>query len=179
METDKILKAKELSFLKHDRPSESQRYGTKPYSVHLEMVVDIALKYIYYIKEEYVEDILTSCYCHDIVEDTEITPNDLKKLFGEMVADIVLRVSNERGWDKKEILFKTLPKIWQNDMAIFVKLCDRISNGTNSKNEDSDKAIRSYKRYKMEYPIFRYALKKGNMYLDMWNELDSIFDFSE
>lgn len=33
-----------------------------------------------------------------------------------------------------------------------------------------------YKRYKEEYPIFRYALKTEGLYDEMWNELDTIFN---
>ena len=44
---------------------------------------------------------------------------------------LILRVSNERGWTRKERNFKTYPKIWENDLAIFVKLCDRIATAIN------------------------------------------------
>ena len=111
------------------------------------------------------------------MEDTDTTPKILKELFNERIAEIVYRVSNERGWENKEILFKTLPKIWQCKLATFLKLCDRISNGTNSKNGDSDKSKRMYKRYTEEYPIFRYALRTVGLYEEMWKELDEIFNY--
>ena len=177
METPMIIKAKELATMKHDCPSESQRYGSKPYSVHLQMVVDVAQKYLHLLDESVREDVITACWCHDCVEDTELSPNDLKKLFNERVADIVYRVSNERGLSRREILFKTLPKIWENPLAIYVKLSDRISNGTNSKNGQSDKSKHMYAVYTEQYPIFRYALKKDGLYSEMWTELDSIFNY--
>lgn len=168
-------RAKSYAFKKHDQPSECQRYGSAPYSKHLNDVVSIAIKYKYLLSDDTHEDVLASCYLHDSIEDTDTTPKSLKKMFNERIAEIVYRVSNERGWEKKEILFKTLPKIWQNDLATFVKLCDRIANGTNSKNGDSDKSKRMYKRYKDEYPIFKYALKTEGLYDEMWVDLDNIF----
>ena len=105
------------------------------------------------------------------------TPSRLKFRFNDRIAKIVYNVSNERGWSKKEELFKTLPKIWECELSIFIKLCDRISNGVNSRNGNSDKSKRMYKRYKEEYPIFRYALKSDNLYEEMWEELDDIFEF--
>jgi (p)ppGpp synthase/HD superfamily hydrolase len=98
----------------------------------------------------------------------------LKRKFNDRIASIVLAVSNERGWDKKEILFKTLPKIWKDYLAIFVKLCDRIANTTNSKNGYDKLSSVLYKRYKHEYPVFRYALKNNDQYFEMWEELDRL-----
>lgn len=174
-----IEKAKTYAFEKHNQPSGSQRYGSAPYSKHLEDVKDVADRYIHYIEEKDREDVFCSTFLHDAVEDTETTPNLLKKLFNNKIAAIVLAVSNERGWDKKEILFKTLPKIWQNKLAIFVKLCDRIANTTNSKNRSDEFSCSAYERYKTEYPIFRFALKIKGLYPDMWNELDNLYDYQQ
>lgn len=174
---DLVNKAREYAFKKHDQPSESQRYGSAPYSKHLEDVANVFNKYKYLIFDDCHEDVLAAIFLHDSVEDTDTTPDVLKRLFNERVAEIVYRVSNERGLSKKEINFKTYPKIWQHDLATFVKLCDRIANGINSKNGDSDKSKRMYKRYTEEYPIFRYALKKDNLYNEMWVELDLLFNY--
>lgn len=176
MNTELIYKAKEYAFHKHDFPSGSQRYGNSPYSAHLEMVVAVAEKYIHYISEEKRENVFVSCLCHDIIEDSDTTLKNLTTIFNKEVADIVYRVSNERGMSHKEILFKTMPKIWQSDLATFVKLCDRIANGTNSKKGEDEKASRVYARYLEEYPIFRYALKT-DLYVEMWKELDLIFNY--
>jgi (p)ppGpp synthase/HD superfamily hydrolase len=177
MKEDLINKAKDYAFKKHNQPSDCQRYGSAPYSSHLEDVVNVINRYKYLLQDDEHEDVITSGFLHDCVEDTDTTPNMLKRMFNERIASIVLRVSNERGWDKKEILFKTLPKIWQCPLAKFVKMCDRIANGTNSKNGDSDKSKRMYKRYLEEYPIFRYALKTEGEYGEMWKELDELFEY--
>lgn len=179
METDLIKKAREYAFKMHDQPSESQRYGNEPYSKHLLDVVSVAMRYLFYIHWGAQEDVVASCYCHDVIEDTATNENKLVKLFNERVSEIVWRVSNERGRNPKEVMFKTLPKIWQHDLACFVKLSDRIANGTNSKNGTSEKSKRMYARYCNEYPIFRYALKTKGLYDKMWAELDEIFNYVE
>jgi (p)ppGpp synthase/HD superfamily hydrolase len=174
IESDRIEKAKEYAIKKHDMPSDSQRYGSLPYSVHLEAVVEIAKKYLYYLKEEYQEDIIMSCWLHDSIEDTDTSPHDLEEMYGNRVADIVFRVSNERGWTRKERNFKTYPKIWVNESAIFVKLCDRISNTKNSK----ESGHRMFAAYRKEYPTFRYALKvREDLYPDMFAELDLLNEY--
>jgi len=168
-----VKKAKDYSFRKHDLPSDCQRYGNEPYSVHLDSVVDTIKKYLYLIKEDEYDDVLSAGYLHDTVEDTDTSPRVLKEFFNDRIADIVFRVTNERGYDRKEKNFKTYPKIWVSDLAIFVKICDRISNTRNSKTCGH----RMYKVYTEEYPIFRYALKVRGLYNEMWDELDELYNY--
>ena len=119
------------------------------------------------------EDVLCACIAHDLFEDTDTSPSDIEKMFNHRVADLILRVSNERGWNRKERNFKTYPKIWENDLAIFVKLADRIANTRNSK----ESGHRMFKVYQTEYPVFRYALKVKKLYPEMWKELDELNNF--
>lgn len=78
-------------------------------------------------------------------------------------------VSNERGRSRKERNFKTYPKIWNNKLAVFLKLCDRLANTRNSRETHH----RMFEVYKKEYPVFKYALKQ-QCFEDMWNELDNL-----
>lgn len=175
MEKTLIEKMKDYAFKMHDMPSDCQRYGAEPYSKHLEDVRANALRYMYYIAEEAQEDVDSASTGHDLLEDTATSPSDIEKLFNFRIADIIFRVTNERGFSRKERNFATYPKIWVNDLAIFVKLCDRIANTRNSK----ETGYKMYKTYKAEYPVFRYALKVRNLYPDMWNELDELNDYKE
>jgi len=117
--------------------------------------------------------VICSLYCHDIIEDTNITPSKLEQIFNHEIADIVYRVTNELGWTRTEKNFKTYPKIWPSDLAIFVKLCDRIANTRNSKNCADDRSKKMYRTYADEY-TFRAALKVRNLYPDMWKLLDEL-----
>jgi len=176
---NKIEKARLFVKEKHLRPSAAQRYGGKPYTYHTNMVAANALRYIYYIEKKNQENVIISAHGHDLLEDTDTTQKDLVRIFNEIVADIIFRVTDERGFDKKEMLFKTLPKIWKSHLAKYVKLCDRMANGRNSKTENTEKGDRMFKRYKETYPVFRYALKTENQFDEMWNELDEIFDWKK
>lgn len=170
-----IEKAKQFAIKKHDAP-EPQRYGTALYSFHVNGVVDVCLRYIHLIPEADRPDVICACYLHDICEDTDITPSKLQKMFNKDIAWIVYRVTNEFGWTRTEKNFKTYPKIWPCDKAIFVKLCDRIFNTSYSKSgrfTDKESAIK-YNTYTEEYIIFRAAINVRNMYPEMWDELDKL-----
>jgi hypothetical protein len=42
-------------------------YDNKPYSFHLNMIYNIALKYIYLIPIDDRENVLAACFCHDLI----------------------------------------------------------------------------------------------------------------
>ena len=171
--TQLVDSAKQYAAHHHDHPYECQRYGNKPYSVHLDDVVANAQRYLYYIKEEDKEMVIVSCYFHDLIEDTIVTFKMLVELYGYRTADLIFRVSNERGRDRKTVNFLTYPKIWEDDLAIFIKLMDRLANGRNSKETKH----KQYAIYREEYPVFRYALKVRGLYPDAWEEADNIFEY--
>lgn len=124
-----------------------QWYGNKPYMYHLKKVSDLALDFGYTD-----ESILMSCLLHDIIEDTEATYRDIKDNFGEEVAEIVYCVTDELGRSRKERKYETYKKIRNNPKSIVVKLCDRISNITESMGSEN------------------YNLKLMKMYLDEHND---------
>lgn len=168
---------KEFTINKHNQPSGSQRYGSAPYSKHVIDVYNVNREYRYYLKDEEKGDADKACYGHDLIEDTEVSVKDIIKISNERVGRIIFNVSNERGFDRKEKNFKTYPKIWGDDLSIYVKLCDRIANTRNSKKsgDSTENGDSLFKMYKREYPIFKYALKVRGLYPDMWKELDNLY----
>jgi (p)ppGpp synthase/HD superfamily hydrolase len=94
---------------------------------------------------------------HDILEDTPLSYNDVKKEFGEKVADIVYDVTDELGKNRKERKERTYPKIRANHDAILVKICDRIANANNSKKLNK----RMFEMYKKEHRDFIVGITTG------------------
>lgn len=168
---------KEFTISKHNQPSGSQRYGSAPYSKHVIDVYDVNREFDYYLKDEDKDDVDKACIGHDLIEDTDVSVNDIIKMTNVRVARIIFNVSNERGFERKERNFKTYPKIWGCDLSIYVKLCDRIANTRNCKNSGDNKSngISLFKMYKNEYPIFKYALNVRLLYPNMWKELDNLY----
>ena len=92
---------------------------------------------------------------HDVLEDTHLSYNDIKKEFGEDIAELVYAVTDELGRNRKERKEKTYPKIKGNPKAIAVKLCDRIANVREAKSSAS-KMFRMYKDEHAEFTITLY-----------------------
>jgi (p)ppGpp synthase/HD superfamily hydrolase len=172
-------KSKEYAILCHGEVN--HKYGNEPYEVHLQMVVDIAKQFIHLIPEEYRDKVLAACWGHDIIEDARQTYNDVVKILGEEVAEIIYAVTDELGRNRKERAEKTYPKIAENPFAKFVKECDRAANTAASKEQDSDlyekykKEYRGmYKKYKLEYTNFRMWFNNGVEDQPLWDFLDEL-----
>ncbi len=98
------MTSKERALLVADKAHANQTYDIYPYGYHIRQVVKIA--------EElgYDGSIVVASALHDTLEDTELSYNDLKKAFGEEVAEIVYCVTDELGRKRKERKEKTYPK---------------------------------------------------------------------
>jgi (p)ppGpp synthase/HD superfamily hydrolase len=149
-----------------------QTYDGSPYTKHLEMTRTVAQKYLHYINYQERDNVLAACWCHDLIEDTEITQNQLSDVLNYQIAEIVFSVTNEHASTKLDSIHKTFSKIGQSKLAVFLKLCDRIANTSNSKINATEK----YNKYIFEFPVFRYYLQKDGIYFhNMWQELESLY----
>ncbi|MCI5056540.1 MAG: HD domain-containing protein [Flavobacteriales bacterium] len=126
-----------------------QNYGPHDYSYHLEAVVAVA------IENGLSENIVAACWLHDTIEDCPVSYNDIKREFGETIAEIVYCVTDEMGRNRKERKEKTYPKIQSNHDAICVKICDRIAN-FNESIKNANKGLLSM--YTKEHAEFKQHL---------------------
>jgi len=159
----------------------NQKYNGYPYDYHLNMSVLMAEKFIHLIPENYRNNVVSGCWCHDIIEDvSSVTFNDLKKSTNEMVAELAYACTNEKGRNRAERAnTKYYKGIRNTKYATFVKLCDRLANVTYSVNGKS----RMADLYRKENVHFKKMLKRRKSfwlfwqkpeYIEMWNLLDQL-----
>jgi (p)ppGpp synthase/HD superfamily hydrolase len=144
---------------------ERQKYGEKPYEVHLRQVVNI-------LKEEGYSDnsiLIAAGWLHDVIEDTNFSAEEIEQKFGFEVRDIVYRVSDESGESRKERKLKTYPKIKGHKEATIIKLCDRIANV-----EASMTVPKKFKMYFDEYPEFKSHLYQSGVADSLWARLEKL-----
>jgi len=145
-------------------------YDGRRYDYHLEMAYQEALKYINLVPEEVKIYVLAAVLCHDVFEDCRESYNDIKRNVGEIVADIVYAVSNEKGKNREEKQNeKYYIGIRSTPGALFVKLCDRLVNTKYSLKHKSS----MFNKYKKEYTHFRNQLYNENC-KPMFDELDNL-----
>lgn len=169
-----IKQAKDYFYNLHDIEVNQKYNKVLPYSFHLEMVAKQAEKFEHLIPcdNPYYTNIWVSIYGHDSIEDARLTYNDLVTKFNKEIAEIIYLCTEDKGRTrnerKSEIWYKELSK---NKDAVFVKLCDIMSNSLFSLLSNSS----MYDKYKREY----VEKVKPNLYTQeyeqMFNYLDKIY----
>ena len=127
-EESQILRAYQIAKKAH---AGTRRKSGEPYIFHPLAVALIA------VKEVGLGPIAVVCaLLHDVVEDTEITLDELRMVFGERVATIVdgvtkiddVMVMQQAESQQAENYRKILLSMCNDAYVIFLKLCDRLHN---------------------------------------------------
>jgi (p)ppGpp synthase/HD superfamily hydrolase len=139
----------------------------KPYDVHLQLTFEYGLKFDYLLEENEWVYTLAACWCHDLIEDTRRTYNDVKNKTNKIVADIVYAVTNEKGKNRKERANdKYYTGIKNTPLATFVKCCDRLANIKYSVDNDS-KMLDVYKKENNHFKAMLYIEQLKPMFEEM------------
>lgn len=103
------------------------RRGSALYIDHLQRVYNNVFKK--YINDSSISDdsfsqMRIAAYLHDVLEDTDATEEQLRKIFDDVAIDIVVLLTKKKGQSYTEYLNSIL----QNDLARRVKILDMIDN---------------------------------------------------
>ena len=143
-----------------------QQYGDQPYSVHLDAVAALA--------KSFGAEAEAIAYLHDVVEDTTVTLLDIEKAFGCFIARCVAILTDEPGANRRERKKKTYQKMAEVEaelnLALIVKVCDRLANVNASLSSDNERMLEIYRQ---EHPVFRSAAYRAGLCDNLWVELDS------
>lgn len=118
------------------------------YAAHHGQVDKGGIPYIFhpYHLAEQMKDEYSTCVAllHDVVEDTDVTLEDLAKTFPKEVIDAI-RVMTHR---KDEPYLEYVARVKTNPIAKAVKLADLLHNSDESRLPNADEATLSYFREK-------------------------------
>lgn len=163
MDSQLIMRARELAFSYHA----DQKYGDKPYFDHLKMVANTAILYSELIPREALEDVICAAYLHDILEDTLCTQDEILRALNPRIL-LIVKLLTKNSSNPEEYF----NQVAQDDLAIFVKVCDRFANIACCIRDDNDDKLAKYKE---QNPIFyRILLRENYRYL-----FDQIKEFFE
>ena len=125
-----------------------QMYGENPYTQHLTDVVmnvraEISSRQ-HLQQQPFTEDVvrvlIDSAWLHDVVEDTDVSLETIRTLFGEQVAEVVDLLTKKKGLSYK----KYIDNIKQNEYALLVKIADTRANLAQSYYDNNEKRIAKY-----------------------------------
>lgn len=169
--------------------------GKDYFDAHLEPVAVISKKFLSIIPFVFWEIVQCGAYLHDSVEDARKSYNDVKKVFGFHIAEIVFALTNDKGRTRHERAgWRYYFGIRKVKFARYDKLCDRIQNVIYSKTNKSS----MFNVYRAENNYFVNSLKGTNTwfgkvrhwiktklnlheadYTIMYNELERLFHETE
>lgn len=137
-----------------------------PYLAHITCV---AMEVINACEKSQLEqnktDLAISCaLLHDVIEDTNITYNEIYVKFGDKIANGVEALTKDKTKSTKQEQMKdSLERLLAQPYEIqMVKLADRVTNlGIPPKHWDSEKM----KKYQEEAALILSCLKNSNIYL--------------
>jgi len=163
----------------HDVECNQKYADTLPYSFHLNLVYlqgekfkDVICKILEkeygmtFTKYELPREVKDSLWGHDSIEDARLTYNDIKELYGALVADVIYLCTDFKGKNRAERKPEQFYKeLMTEKVAVFVKLCDLIANIKYSLLVNSS----MYDKYKAEWTETKFKL------IDVSSEFKEMF----
>ncbi|MBS1795189.1 MAG: bifunctional (p)ppGpp synthetase/guanosine-3',5'-bis(diphosphate) 3'-pyrophosphohydrolase [Acidobacteria bacterium] len=158
-------KARKMAVAAHG----GQKYGDQPYEYHLAQVVAVLERFGFAADAALV----AAAWLHDALEDTALTSDEIEAECGAETAELVWRVTDEDGANRRERKAKTYLKTRESEKAIVLKLADRIANVEAGRAGNQG----LLKMYRKEQAVFAESLKPfttTGAALDMWNHLEEL-----
>ena len=138
--------------------------GNRPYIYHLDQVVENLHNYGIYPQ--------IIGYLHDVVEDTNVTTEEIITKFGVYVGTCVDFLTDNKTLpkrkEKKEAFYKKMKTVDENHkVVLIVKAADRLANVSNGEK---------LQMYKREHTKFKEAVYRPGLCDDIWNKINKIME---
>lgn len=149
-----------------DAKHAGQKYNGEAYTVHLKAAEQVAMDYL--SMHPSIVKIKLACRGHDLFEDTDATEEEVEKLLTGDIIHILKLLTDKPGKNRKERHLNTYYLIRENEIAVIVKLCDRISHLRQSEIKGC---------YLKEKDTFKFALydPRHSYARILWDVYDSMF----
>jgi len=167
MGSEVVERAKEFAIKRHG----NQRYGKYPYEHHLVSVVSLLNSF------EFDDEVVAAGWLHDVVEDTDVTMEELIETFGREIGSIVHAVTDGSGKNREERKTSVYAKIIERGRpAVAVKVADRICNLFESIHEGDKNLIKMYLKERFAFDSIYLSSHEVD---GLWNFLRILYNLAE
>ena len=173
MDKNELITNKALEFAREKHKGQMRKNNTPvEYITHPINVANLVKKYAN--NAENIDDLVSSAYLHDTLEDTNTTYEELICNFGNIISNLVKELTNndvlKKEMGKTKYLSMKMANMSEN--ALIIKLCDRLDNV--SSLYDTNKAfIDKYLRETIS--ILNYIINNRNLntiHLNIINDIN-------
>lgn len=170
---NELITNKSLEFAREKHKGQIRKNNTPvEYITHPINVANLVKKYAN--NAENIDDLVSSAYLHDTLEDTNTTYEELICNFGNIISNLVKELTNndvlKKEMGKTKYLSMKMANMSEN--ALIIKLCDRLDNV--SSLYDTNKAfIDKYLRETIS--ILNYIINNRNLntiHLNIINDIN-------
>lgn len=128
---EKFIRAYEYAKQKHE--GQKRKYVDLDYFTHPKWVARL-------IEEFEDEDMACAAILHDVLEDTNATYEEIKMLFGDDVANLVLELTSDKTEVKRlgKAIYLARKIVALSDRAFIIKCADRIHNLLFAETDSAD-----------------------------------------
>lgn len=149
--TDRIFSA--LRFATDAHSGQFRKGTTIPYIVHPVAVMQ------HLIKHNATSDAIAAGILHDTLEDTDVTEADLRQIFGDRIADLVVGASEPDktlSWEqRKQHTLDTLSKV-QDLEQLMIVCADKLSNISSIASDIAEHGDNVWLRFKRGYELQKW-----------------------
>ncbi len=127
IDTNAALIRKALAFAEKKHRGQTRKLSGSPYIHHPIIVSYLAA---YYKKSKNIHLLIVAAILHDVIEDTDATPEEIVKHFGQMVSSLVFELTDNKEEIARVGKVQYQKKKWTgiSKYALLLKLCDRLAN---------------------------------------------------
>ena len=170
---NELITDRALEFAREKHKGQMRKNNTPvEYITHPINVANLVKKYAN--NKENIDDLVSSAYLHDTLEDTNTTYKELICNFGNLISNLVKELTNndvlKKEMGKTKYLSMKMANMSEN--ALIIKLCDRLDNV--SSLYDTNKAfIDKYLRETIS--ILNYIINNRNLntiHLNIINDIN-------
>lgn len=170
---NELITNKALEFAREKHKGQMRKNNTPvEYITHPINVANLVKKYAN--NKENIDDLVSSAYLHDTLEDTNTTYEELTCNFGNIISNLVKELTNNDVLKKEmgKTKYLSIKMANMSEDALIIKLCDRLDNV--SSLYDTNKAfIDKYLRETIS--ILNYIINSRNLntiHLNIINDIN-------
>lgn len=138
-----LLTKKAIPFAIKAHEGQTRKSSNLPYVIHPIEVFSIVKKYK---ESRVIDELLASAILHDTIEDCDISPENIKNEFGELVCSIVMELTNDKEQIREKSKQVYLDEKLKNmsSWALVIKLADILANSSDQPTLKSVKRMKSH-----------------------------------
>lgn len=125
---DVPLMVKAIEYAKAAHGNQTRKESREPYYYH---VISVAMLVVSFKKSQLITFLVVAAILHDIIEDTSRHIDEIREQFGDIVANLVLELTNNKEEMKRmggKTPYLKHKLVHMTGYAFLIKLCDRLHN---------------------------------------------------